>query len=496
MIRNNKVKIVSISKAIIQLKFILVNTLTNNYKNFVLVFFAISSVISIQAQQLEQLNFFKFVVLKPADDNENSFFGAGMGSNYSIPYRENILKVLKGRNIPALETAYDLNGKNIDPADVVTCNYWIGTKGAFLKEHILLKFLDKDAQLVLELNCSNGMWAGSPEGSINKGLGSYTYKYDDSRFQARLIEKQKKAEQEAIAKQATTTTNNTEFIPEPPPVPLAVLPVKQVIVSDIDTDVPQNYVNRDKTFALIIGNEDYKSSQTGLNDEVNVEFAQRDALLFKEYLVKTIGLPEENVMVLINAKSIEMQKAFDKLRLLAKTTAGQGELIFYYAGHGLPDEQSKEAYLIPVDISGTELQYALKLTDIYAKLTENPIKKATVFLDACFSGGARNAGLVAARGVKVKPKENNLIGNLVVFSASSGDQSAMSYKEKGHGLFTYYLLKKIKETKGNITFNELSEYLKQEVAVKSILVNNKEQNPQVNISTNAQDVWVGWKLGE
>jgi hypothetical protein len=41
---------------------------------------------------------------------------------------------------------------------------------------------------------------------------------------------------------------------------------------------------------------------------------------------------------------------------------------------------------------------------------------------------------MAVRGVKIKPKDVVLNNNLVVFSASSGQQSALVYDEKHHGL--------------------------------------------------------------
>ncbi len=249
-------------------------------------------------------------------------------------------------------------------------------------------------------------------------------------------------------------------------------------------------------FALIIGNEDYSSFQTGLETEVDVDFAISDAKAFKEYAMKYLGVPEENIVFKTNARALDMLKAIKKMNLYAKNTFGQGEFIFYYAGHGLPHEKTKEPYLMPVDVGGSDIEFAIKLKDIYDKLTEHPTKRVTVFLDACFSGGGRNQGLVAARGVKIKAKEEMVESNLVVFTSSSGNQSSHPYKEKEHGLFTYYLLEKINETKGDVTYKELSDYVKQRVALQAIRKLNKEQHPQTNISPVIEDKWQQWRLNE
>ena len=268
--------------------------------------------------------------------------------------------------------------------------------------------------------------------------------------------------------------------------------VKQT--SDVDVNIPINPKKNNSRYALIIGNEDYKSYQMGLESEINVDFAESDARSFKKYTEKTLGVPEENIILLINSRAVEMHQALDKMKIITKSLNGNAEIIFFYAGHGLPDEKTKEPYLIPVDVSGTNLQFAVKLKDVYDKLTEFPSKRVTVFLDACFSGGARNQGLVSARGVKVKPKQQMLKGNVIVFSASSGDQSSLPYKEKQHGIFTYFLLKKLQSTRANLTYKELSDYISEQVGIKSALVNNKEQIPQTNVSPEAQSNWKEWRM--
>ncbi len=253
-------------------------------------------------------------------------------------------------------------------------------------------------------------------------------------------------------------------------------------------------------FALVIGNEDYSSYQTGINSESNVDFAINDAREFKELCMSKFGIKDEKIIYLENARQMEMVRAVNKLSLLIKASEGKAEVYVYYAGHGFPDEKTKEPFLIPVDVSGTDLAYGggIKLTQFYELLTEFPAKRVTVFLDACFSGGARNQGLVAARGVKIVPKETQkaVKKNLIVYTASSGSETSLPYKEKKHGMFTYYLLKKLNETNGNITYKDLSDYLKYEVNVNSLMINNKEQQPQTNVSEEVGDEWKNWKFNE
>lgn len=279
----------------------------------------------------------------------------------------------------------------------------------------------------------------------------------------------------------------------PDPITNNVIANKNV-KSDVDIDISVVAKQNPDRFALIIGNEDYSSKQKEINTEMNVEFARNDASTFKEYAIKTLGIPEQNITFLTDATLGEMSQGLDKMNKIIKVTEGSAEVFFYYAGHGLPDENTKEAYLIPVDVNGSNLNYALSLKSVYAKLTEFPSKRVSIFLDACFSGGARNQGLLSARGVKVKPKEQSLTGKVVVFTASSGEQSSLPYKAKGHGLFTYFLLKKLQETKGDITYKDLSDFVSKSVKLNSILVNNKEQSPQTNTSADVQNEWMNWKL--
>lgn len=253
--------------------------------------------------------------------------------------------------------------------------------------------------------------------------------------------------------------------------------------SDVDINIPENAINNETTFAIIIANENYQ-------EESKVEYALNDGETFKTYCQKTLGLPEDNIHYKKDATLNNILSEVDWLSQVAKAYNGEANLIVYYAGHGIPDETNGSAYLLPIDGKGTNLRTGYSLAELYKTLGELPSQRITVFMDACFSGTKRGEGMLAsARGVAIKSKPEAPKGKMIVFSAAQGDETAYPYEDKQHGLFTYFLLKKLQETKGNITLGELGEYIKQQVSRKSIVTNGKSQTPSVSASTSVEQNW-------
>ena len=85
---------------------------------------------------------------------------------------------------------------------------------------------------------------------------------------------------------------------------------------------------------------------------------------------------------------------------------------------------------------------------------------------------------------------------MVVFSATKGEQTAMPYYREKHGIFTYFLLKKLQETGGNITYGSLADYLSKTVSIESLKINQKEQEPEVNVNAEIKPVWENWKIND
>ncbi|HTE28749.1 MAG TPA: caspase family protein [Chryseolinea sp.] len=286
----------------------------------------------------------------------------------------------------------------------------------------------------------------------------------------------------------------------PPPITIAPKSEEPIVIekivfrSDVDAGIPTTGKIVKNRFALIIGNEDYGKFQTGLQSDQNVLFARNDALMFKEYAVNTLGVMEKHTFTLTDATRGQMSREIERITELAKLTPN-AEIIFYYAGHGLPDFETFESYLVPVDVAASNLDAAIKLKDLYAKLASSKASKIMVFLDACFSGGGRGEnGLLSARTVKIRPKSEIVGGNIVAFTASSDKEVSLPFEAQSHGLFTYYLLKTLQETQGNLTLDELAQHLEQEIPEASLLENGLLQRPQVLVSPDLDEKWMTWKF--
>lgn len=258
--------------------------------------------------------------------------------------------------------------------------------------------------------------------------------------------------------------------------------------SDVDMDIPESKSKAENTFAVIIGNEDYSMVSP-------VPMAKNDGEVFAQYCEKTLGLPKNNVRLYKNASYGVMIRAMRDIASIATAYQGDLDVIFYYAGHGIPNESTKDAYLLPIDADGTQTEGCYSLNKLYSELGALKARSVLVFLDACFSGAKRDGGMLAsARGVALKAKKEDPKGNMVIFSAASDDETAMPYTEKNHGLFTYFLLKKLKESKGNVTLSDLGDYISSNVRKQATVVNHKPQTPSVVPSTSMADTWQRMKL--
>lgn len=259
-------------------------------------------------------------------------------------------------------------------------------------------------------------------------------------------------------------------------------------IPDVDMNIPQSTTKNPNTFVVIYANEDYK--RVG-----KVPFAKQDGKIFAEYCKTTLGIPKKNIHLVENATLNDMRSEIYWLSQVCDAFDGDAKVIVYYSGHGIPDESEKSSYILPVDGDGNRVSSGYKLDDFYKDLGTLSAKMICVFMDACFSGMRKDGeALVPARGVALKAKTGVPQGNMVVFSAAQGDETAYPYVDQQHGLLTYYLLKKLQESAGDVTLQDLGTFITNNVRRKSIVENNKSQTPTVTPSASVADTWQSWKL--
>ncbi len=258
------------------------------------------------------------------------------------------------------------------------------------------------------------------------------------------------------------------------PIPSVSPEPSAIIRSDVD-DLPQVQAKPNKNaYAIVIGVEKYRQKLP------KADFAAHDAKVMAKYLTKIMGYPEENIVTLINDRALksDLEKYLGKW--LPNNVEKDSSVFIYYSGHGAPNPKTGNAYLVPYDGDPSfieETGYPLKR--LYAKLDRLPVKEIVVVLDSCFSGaGGRSVIAKGARPLVMNmDKQVFHSDRIAILSAAAGNQISSTYNEKGHGLFTYFLLKGIKD--GNFELGTLYNYLKPQVERIARKTYNNEQTPQL-----------------
>jgi uncharacterized caspase-like protein len=258
-------------------------------------------------------------------------------------------------------------------------------------------------------------------------------------------------------------------------------PIVRAIKSDVDEpSVIKAKLNKN-AYAIVIGIESYRQKLP------KADYALADAKTVTDYLAKVMGYPEENIVTIVNehATKGDFEKYFEKW--LPNNVDADSTVFVYYSGHGAPNPKTADAYLVPYDGDPSfieETGYSLKR--MYTALGKLPAKKVIVALDSCFSGaGGRSVIAKGARPIVLSIENPVLLSkNMTVLSASAGDQISSTYDEKGHGLFTYFMLKGIKNEDvvrqdGSIDLGSLFDYIKPQVSNIARKKFNNEQTPQL-----------------
>lgn len=238
-----------------------------------------------------------------------------------------------------------------------------------------------------------------------------------------------------------------------------------------------------RRWAVVIGIEKYRKV-------ADAEFASRDAIAVREYVIRVLGVLPEQVFLLLDdeATSAEIHDLVEDR--LPQRVQGGDTVFVYFAGHGMPEVTSYKPYLLPADANPGNLhRTAYSLEDFYEALGKLKAERVAVFLDACFSGlrarsGKKELLVPGTRTVFVTKDQPSISSlNLVSLSAADNSQVSNAYREKAHGLFTYFLLKGLSGSAGasgdRLLLSELAAYVTNQViqTASRILDKDQQQTP-------------------
>ncbi|MBP7342451.1 MAG: caspase family protein [Smithellaceae bacterium] len=253
-------------------------------------------------------------------------------------------------------------------------------------------------------------------------------------------------------------------------------PAAKPIRSDIDAVPAFTAAPRPDDYAVVIGVERYQ----GLPPS---DFSKNDAVVFSRYL-QALGYPARNIELVTDDKATKsaIEKALEAW--LVNHAKKGSRIIVYFSGHGAPEPATGEAYLVPYDGDPNYLpQTGYPLKRLYEQLANLPSREMIVVLDSCFSGmGGRSVLAKGARPLVMTAPTMTLPTNAVVLTASEAGQISTSSPDKGHGVFTYYFLKALKDGRKNIA--EIYETIKPQVQDEARRLNVR-QNPTISPAAEA-----------
>ena len=140
-----------------------------------------------------------------------------------------------------------------------------------------------------------------------------------------------------------------------------------------------NELQKRKYYALIIGINEYKDDEIqDLDNPIN------DAEQLAGVLTYHYSFDQKNVTVLENPTREDLIRSLDQL---TKTVTEKDNLLIFYAGHGIWNEQLDQGYWLPSDATMDSKSYWLSNSTLRDYVGGIRSKHTLLISDACFSGG-------------------------------------------------------------------------------------------------------------
>jgi formylglycine-generating enzyme required for sulfatase activity len=242
-----------------------------------------------------------------------------------------------------------------------------------------------------------------------------------------------------------------------------------------------------RRYALLVGVKNYNKDQLrGLkyteNDAADLAAVLRDAGYKRVVLMtQSNAAAEGDNDLLPTGDTVRRQLA----ALLEDRKPGDTVLIAF-SGHGVQFKDEKDCYFCPMDAELADRDTLVSLADIYKRLEKCDANLKVLLVDAsrndplsALNKGAQREQLESA----TRPQAERPPGGVAaLFTCSEGQQSYESPRLK-HGVFFHFVIEGLKgkaaNKKGEVTFDSLASYVKDEVPdqVKDDVGETAKQRP-------------------
>jgi hypothetical protein len=245
-------------------------------------------------------------------------------------------------------------------------------------------------------------------------------------------------------------------------------------------------------WALVIGIASFQDRR------LNLQYTRKDADAVSALLKDPVygRFPADHVKLIEDEQATTVNIRAG-LSWLARQASEDDLAVIYIASHGTAREQdvAGASYVVTFDTDVQSLDglfnTSISLVDI-SNVVRTRVRalKAVVILDICHSQGALSQTVTVPATMPPQMVDHIREGTgRVIIGASRAEESSYESAKYGHGLFTYYLLQALKESK-DAPMDKIYEYVTAHVT-QDALANGWKQHPFFSASDGQSSVVLG-----
>jgi hypothetical protein len=239
----------------------------------------------------------------------------------------------------------------------------------------------------------------------------------------------------------------------------------------------EDIITTGKYIGLVIGINSYEGYWPELENAVN------DAEGVAEVLKENYHF---DTVYTIFDKEATRRNIIQKFEWLSRNITKDDNLLIFYAGHGQFNKTLNKGYWVPVDATENSIADYISNNDVKTFIGGIPSKHTLLITDACFGGDIFRG--TRTESIPFDPNNMERYYKEVyrklsrVALTSGGVEEVMDRGKDDHSIFTYYLIKALKEN--NLKYLDANQLFNE---FRIAVTNNSEQTPMLQVIRDTDD---------